>query len=238
MLTRDIQPILFEQTQQFPVMTILGPRQSGKTTLVQNSYPNAEYINLEEPDTRAAILEDPRFFLLNRSNTLILDEIQRAPKLLSYIQTIVDPRPSNGQFILTGSHQIALGEAISQSLAGRTAILELLPLSLHEMKRNKISLELDELLLNGGYPRLYNQKIDPLIYFRAYVRTYVERDVRQIINVQNLDQFQRFMQLCAGRVGSILNYESLSNDVGISGPTIRSWLSILQASYLITLLPP
>ena len=238
MFQRDLQRIIIEQAQKFPVMTILGPRQSGKTTLVKALYPEKAYFNLEEPDTRAIILEDPRHFFASNSTGVVLDEIQRAPELLSYIQSIVDQKNDVGQFILTGSHQIALSEAISQSLAGRTGILELLPLSLQEMKKNHLLVELDDLLLKGGYPRIYERTIDPTTYFRAYVRTYVERDVRQIINVQNLNQFQRFMQLCAGRVGSILNFESLSNDVGVSNPTIRSWLSVLQASYLITLLPP
>lgn len=238
MFKRDIETVLRKQAKQFPVMTILGPRQSGKTTLVKKLYSQKPYFNLEEPDTRALIHGDPRYFFSSNPTGAVLDEIQRAPELLSYIQSIVDQKQDGGQFILTGSHQIALGEAISQSLAGRTGILDLLPLSLQEMQKNHLIVELDELLLKGGYPRIYDRSIDPVIYFRTYVRTYVERDVRQIINVQNLDQFQRFMQLCAGRVGSILNFESLANDVGVSNPTIRSWLSVLQASYLITLLPP
>ncbi|MCR9191823.1 MAG: ATP-binding protein [Gammaproteobacteria bacterium] len=238
MFQRDLKSVLMAQSCQFPVMTVLGPRQSGKTTLVKKLYQEKAYFNLEEPDTRALILSDPRHFFSTNSAGVILDEIQRAPELLSYIQTIVDQKKEVGQFILTGSHQIALGEEIAQSLAGRTGILELLPLSLHELQQSDLLLDLDDLLLAGGYPRIYDKTIEPIVYFRAYERTYVERDVRQIINVQSLDQFQRFMQLAAGRVGSILNFESLANDVGVSNPTIRAWLSVLQASYLVTLLPP
>lgn len=238
MYKRDIQQSLVDQAKQFPVMTILGPRQSGKTTLVKSLYPNKVYVNLEEPDTRSMIEEDPRGFFSMHQDGMVLDEIQRSPQLLSYIQTIVDNHPKTEQFILTGSYQLALSEAVSQSLAGRTGILELLPLSLQELKKNHLLLELDELLMSGGYPRIYHQPMNPTVYFRAYVRTYVERDVRQVLQVQNLDQFQRFMQLCSGRVGSILNFESLANDVGVSNATIRSWLSVLQASYLVYLLPP
>src|SRR3990167_420559 len=237
MFQRLLQTTLLAQSKQFPVMTLLGPRQSGKTTLVKALYPHKTYINLEEPDTRAFIASDPRQLFSTYPQGLILDEIQRLPELLSNIQVLVDENNQMGQFILTGSHQVALSEAISQSLAGRTGLLELLPLSMQEMKNNQLPLDLDALLIKGGYPRLYDKPIDAPVYFRTYVRTYVERDVRQIINVQNLDQFQRFMQLCAGRVACILNFESLANDVGVSSPTIHAWLSVLQASYLVKLLP-
>lgn len=238
MYQRDAKQTLVPITKQFPVITIMGPRQSGKTTLVKEVYKGKPYFNLEEPDTRLLIEADPRRFFTQHPHGLILDEIQRSPQLLSYIQAIVDDQKEMGQFILTGSHQLALDEAVAQSLAGRTGLLELLPLSLNEMQKNKIDLALDDLLLSGGYPRIYNHPITPIAHFRTYVRTYVERDVRQVINVKNLDQFQRFMQLCAGRVGSVLNFESLANDVGISNPTIRAWISVLQASYLVHLLPP
>ena len=238
MFQRDLESELIHQMAQYPVVSLMGPRQSGKTTLVKSVYPKRDYYNLEEPDTLARIVGDPRGFFNQHPEGMILDEIQRAPELISYIQSIVDDTQKPGQFILTGSHQLSLHEAITQSLAGRTALLDLLPLTIGELARGKISLTLEEYLLKGFYPGIYYRHLNHIIAYRNYVRTYVERDVRQIINVKDLKTFQEFVRLSAGRIGSILNTESLSNDVGVSHNTVRSWLSVLDASYLTYRLQP
>ncbi len=238
MFKRALEPVLLKLAEQYPVVTILGPRQSGKTTLSKICFPKKPYVNLEEPDTRDFILSDPRRFFQEHPEGAIIDEIQRAPILLSYIQPIVDEKKYHGMFILTGSQQLNLHEAVSQSLAGRTAIIELLPFSLVETTKNKITLNIDEYLLNGFFPAIYAKKLDPNVAYQNYVRTYVERDIRKIINVKDLQSFQRFIQLSAGRVGNILNKESLCNDVGVSASTINNWLSILEASFLIIRLQP
>lgn len=222
----------------YPVVTITGPRQSGKTTLTRNAFPLLPYANLEELDTRELALTDPRAFLQRYPEGAILDEIQRAAPLLSYIQAIVDARQKKGMFILTGSHQLELHQAISQSLAGRTALLNLLPMSLVELSQATISLSLDEALLYGGFPRIFHDKLDPTKAYRNYFHTYVERDLRQLINIKDLSQFQKFVHLCAGRLGQLLNLESLGNDVGVSSHTINHWLSILEASFIIIRLRP
>ncbi len=238
MFKRDIQVELKSLMTQYPVVTITGPRQSGKTTLVQETYPQMPYVNLEEPDTRNTILADPRTFFAQHPDGAILDEIQRAPELMSYIQSIVDKVKTSGMFILTGSHQLQLHQAITQSLAGRTALLDLLPLTIRELEQNNITMTTDEYLLNGFYPAIHYKKLNPTVANRNYIRTYIERDVRQLINLKDLSKFQRFFQLAAGRVGNILDVDSLSNDVGSAHNTIKNWLSILEASYLIYRLQP
>ncbi len=240
MFERSIKLELENLMSQYPVVTITGPRQSGKTTLVRDAYPNRPYYNLENPDTLEFILSDPREFFnnLDLRKGVILDEIQRAPELLSYIQVIVDENRVVGSFILTGSHQLLLSEAVSQSLAGRTALLELLPLSINELKHAKISLTTNEYLLNGSFPSIYQHKLDPVTTSRNYIKTYIERDVRQIINIKDLQSFKKFVKLCAGRVGSTINRDSLSCDVGVSQNTIKHWLSLLEASYIIFELQP
>lgn len=222
----------------YPVVTLIGPRQSGKTTLVQLSFPRKPYVNLEAPDTRELAAEDPRGFLSRYPDGAILDEIQRAPQLLSYIQLLVDENPVKGSFILTGSHQLQLHEAISQSLAGRTALLTLLPMSLQELAKAGIDLSLDQQLLMGGFPRIFHDSLEPTKAYRNYFQTYVERDLRQLVNVKDLLQFQRFVRLCAGRIGQLLHFESLGNDVGVSSHTIKHWISILEASFIIFRLQP
>lgn len=238
MYKREIAKELLNLAQSYPVVTVIGPRQSGKTTLVQAVFPDKPYVNLEALDLREMAQLDPRSFLEKYPDGAILDEIQRVPSLLSYIQVIVDQTQKEGLFILTGSHQLELHQAISQSLAGRTALLRLLPLDCRELSDAGIELPLDELLLKGGYPRIYKDNLDPVKAYRNYLQTYIERDVRQLVHIKDLSQFQRFLRVVAGRVGQILSYESLANDVGISSKTVKEWLSILEASFILILLQP
>ncbi len=238
MFKRQIASELKKLSEGYPVVTVTGPRQSGKTTLVQLVFPKKPYVNLEAHDVRERAIADPRGFLATYPNGAILDEIQQAPLLLSYIQVIVDEADQEGMFILTGSHQMELHSAVAQSLAGRTALLTLLPLSLSEIEQAKIRLTLEEAIYCGGYPRLFRKHLEPTVTYRDYVSTYLERDLRQLIHVKELDLFQRFLRLCAGRIGQILNFASLANDVGVSSNTIKHWLSILEASFIIVRLQP
>ena len=238
LFSRDISQQCLTLAKQYPVVTIMGPRQSGKTTLVKHLFKDYAYINLEAPDIRELVAHDPRSVLNKYPNGLIIDEIQNVPSVLSYIQTLVDEKQQEGLYILTGSHQVSLHEAISQSLAGRTAILQLLPMSLSELHAANVTLSLDELLLSGGYPRVHAKSLSPTQVYRDYVQTYLERDVRKIINLKDLLLFQRFIKLCAARTGHVLNMNSLSNEVGVTSHTIKHWLSILQASYLVQLISP
>lgn len=238
MFKRQIEAELRSSAKDYPVVTLIGPRQSGKTTLVRSVFENMPYVNLEAPDVRQRALSDPRGFLALYPDGVILDEIQAVPELLSYIQVIVDEIDQKGRYILTGSHQLKLHKHISQSLAGRTALLTLLPMSLLELERGGSSLQLDQQLLKGFYPRIYQDQLDPLRAYRNYLQTYIERDVRDLINIKNLTIFQRFIQLCTGRIGQLFNADSLSNEVGVSSHTIREWLSVLEASFIIVRLPP
>ena len=226
---------------QFRTVTITGPRQAGKTTLCRMTFPDYQYISLENPDTRALAIEDPKGFLNIYRHRVILDEIQRAPHLLSYIQGIVDEDRQSGQFILTGSHQLALNEAVTQSLAGRTALLTLLPLSFEEFANNEHSMALTDAnscMLNGFMPGKHIQKMDSTRFYRAYFETYIERDVRQLINLKNFVKFENFVRLCAGRIGQLMNQASLASDVGVSSNTIAEWLSVLEASFVTIRLQP
>lgn len=238
MFKRSMQKELKAAAREYPVVTVTGPRQAGKTTLVRETFPNKAYVNLEAIDIRVFAETDPRGFLTQYPNGAIFDEIQRVPDLLSYIQVIVDESKQPGMFILTGSHQLALHHAVSQSLAGRTAVLNLLPMTISELSKAGFDLSLNEYLLNGFLPKIYADKANPTKAYRNYLQTYVERDVRQIFNVQDLKLFQNFIKLCAGRIGSVLNKESLGNDVGVSGSTINQWLSILEASFILFQLAP
>ncbi len=238
MIQRDITQELLACTAEYPVVTVLGPRQSGKSTLVQMTFPDRPYVSLEDPDVRAAAEADPRGFLGQMRTGAILDEVQRLPSLLSYLQGIVDKAGKPGMFILTGSHQPRLHEAISQSLAGRTAVLELWPFSLSELRRYKSDWRAFELLVKGCYPRLHEEGLTPRRFYNSYLQTYVERDVRALINLRDLSRFQKFLTLLAGRVGQVVNYASLSNDLGVSATTIKNWISVLMASYLVFELPP
>jgi uncharacterized protein len=235
---REIEAELKALAKGYPVVTVLGPRQSGKTTVVQHAFPDKEYANLEFPDIRAMALSDPRGFLEQFPEGAILDEIQRAPELLSYIQPLVDKKDQKGMFILTGSHQLELQEAVAQSLAGRTALLTLLPMDLSELNRAGFDLSIDEWMLKGGYPRIYKDDLDPTKAYRSYFQTYVERDLRQLIKVKDLMQFERFIQILAGRIGQILNMEEVGGEVGLSSHTVKEWISILEASFIVFRLPP
>ena len=223
----------------YPVLTITGPRQSGKTTLARSIAPDLPYFSLEEPDTREFATSDPRAFLRQASSGAIFDEVQRCPALFSYLQSAVDADPRPGRFILTGSSQFSLIEAITQSLAGRTGLLTLLPFSFAELDAvGRAPATVDDLLYAGLYPPLYDRPIEPSIWHQDYISTYLERDVRQLLNIQDLATFQRFVQLCAGRIGQLLNVSSLASDAGITRITADAWLSVLQASHLLTMVRP
>jgi uncharacterized protein len=235
MLKRSLTSKLISLYKQFPIVAVLGPRQSGKTTLVRSSFPDLPYFNMENPSHLSFALEEPDTFLNAHKNGMIIDEVQRAPQLFSYLQVISDERNKPGQFILIGSHNILLNEKISQSLAGRVALTTLLPLSLKEIDTE---LTISEAIFKGFYPRLYANLIDPLDFYPNYINTYVEKDVRQIKNVTDLSQFQKFMRLCAGRVGQVFNVASLARDCGITAITANQWLSILEMSFIIFRLQP
>ncbi len=239
-LRRDLSQTLKKFTK-FPVIALLGPRQSGKTTLVKKVFKNYQFVNLEAPDVRERAISDPRRFLreLENKHGVILDEFQHAPQILSYIQIEADEKNRPGYFVLTGSQNFLMNQAISQSLAGRVGLLTLLPLSLNELKKNSLlQSSIDEVLLKGGYPRLYTGNFLPNELYQSYLQSYVERDVRQLVNVGNLRNFQKFMQLCAGRIGQLTNFTDLATNCGISRKTADQWISLLEASYIIFLLPP
>jgi len=239
MIARDVEEAFRGLLRGFPVVTLTGPRQSGKTTLARAIFAGRPYISLEDPDVRRMALEDPRAFLAGLPDGAVLDEAQRTPELLSYLQARVDADGRMGLFLLTGSQQFGLMSGITQSLAGRSAFIELLPFSLNELGRAGISPpSLDEMLLAGGYPPLYDRSLLPKAWFPAYVTAFVERDVRQILKVQDLEVFQRFVRLCAGRSGQILNLASLATDCGITHNTAKAWISVLEASYVLFLLRP
>ena len=220
------------------IVTVTGPRQSGKTTLVRDVFADKPYANLESLRTGELAETDPIGFLDRYPEGAVLDEIQRCPKLLSEIQVRVDEAKINGMYILTGSHQIGLRGAIAQSLAGRTAILHLLPMSMDEFSDAGIQFTLDEILYQGCFPRVHKEQLNPTKAYSNYVQTYLERDLRQMLEVKNLQLFQKFLKLCAGRIGQIFNKDNLANEVGVTAKTITHWLSILEASYIIFLLPP
>jgi len=238
LIPRHVAAELAATAAEFPVVTITGPRQAGKTTLARAHFPHYAYANLESPDIRILATSDPNAFFSQFPAPLIIGEIQRAPELLSYIQVRVDDTGGRGQFILTGSHQPRLQQAVAQSLAGRTALLRLLPLSIAELKAMGVVHSRDEFILRGFMPRLYAEGIDPTRLYRSYFQTYVERDVREMINLRRLVDFENFMRLLAGRIGQILNLSSLANDVGVSSTTLKEWLSVLEASYVVFRLTP
>lgn len=240
-IERKIAPRLKALSTQFPVIGILGPRQSGKTTIAKALFPDHKYVNLEEPDTRLFAAEDPRRFLksLQDGHGAILDEIQRVPDLLSYIQVHVDEWQRPGFFILTGSENILLNHHISQTLAGRIALVTLLPLSLEELEAaSLLPIEMEQALFKGFYPSLYAKKFEAREWIQSYIQTYIERDVRHLKQITDLSIFQKFLQLCAGRVGQLLDLTSIGNDCGITAHTVRSWLSVLEATYVVFLLHP
>lgn len=226
-----------EASQYFSVITLTGPRQSGKSTLLRHLFPSLPYMSMENPDIRSEAKIDPRGFLATFINGVIIDEVQHVPDLLSYIQGIVDESPDR-KFYLTGSSQFSLLKNVTQSLAGRTAVFELLPLSLDEIARLKKDDSIDRLLYNGFYPAIWSGKNLPHLLYPNYIKTYLERDVRDLLAIKDLDLFQRFIRLCAARIGSVFVASELSNELGVASNTIASWLSVLQASYIIYMLPP
>jgi len=239
MIQRDTEKAIHTLLKGFPVVTITGPRQSGKTTLAQAIFSDKPYVSLEEPDVRLAAREDPRSFLGRFPDGAVLDEVQRCPEILSYLQSRVDFDGRMGLFLLTGSQGFGLLSDVSQSLAGRTAFVELLSFSLHELKQaGRAPATLDRMLFTGGYPPLYDRDVTVRTWFGAYVTAYIERDVRQVLKIQDLETFQRFVRLCAGRSGQLLNYSSLAADCGITHNTAKAWLSVLEASYILFQLRP
>lgn len=238
MIPRDIAATAKKLWGQYPIVTITGPRQSGKTTLARQAFPAAEYVNLEEPDARDEAARDARGFLARHPAPAVFDEIQNAPELVSYLQAEVDRTGGNGRYVLTGSHQPALQAAVSQSLAGRTALLELLPFSIGELAAAGRDVSRDALLFNGFMPRRYDGGPDAPRLYADYFRTYVERDVRALANLRNLRAFERFMRLLAGRTAQLLNVASLAGDAGVSAATAGEWLSLLEASYIVRPLRP
>jgi len=248
LIDREIEPELLQLLKEFPVVTLLGPRQAGKTTLAkkkltsdQSKYQGSgyEYCNLEIPENREFAMHDPKAFLRQFRGKTVLDEIQRVPMLLSYIQARVDENQMNGEFVLTGSHQLELKEAIGQSLAGRTAILNLLPFSIAELAYTNIRFErFEDYAFHGFLPRIYDQNQRPAKAWSNYYQTYVERDVRLLINLKDASLFEKFIKLLAGRVGQAMNLSALASDVGVDAKTISQWLSILEASFIIFKLPP
>jgi len=237
-IKRILEQRLKEELSEYPVVTVFGPRQSGKTTMVRSSFPGYGYVSMEDRETRDAAATDYKAFFANHPPPLIIDEVQRLPEITSAVQTIVDSRRDLcGQFILTGSQQSQLAEAVDESLAGRTSILDLLPLSVAELPDGS-GTSTDEVLVRGFMPELYAHRKGVFNYYRNYFRTYVERDVRRLVNVKNLLQFERFVSLLAGRVGQIVNFSSIANETGVSTSTVSTWLSVLEASFLVFRLPP
>jgi uncharacterized protein len=239
MINRAAEIRLIKLAKQFRSVAVIGPRQSGKTTLCKKVFSNKPYVSLENPDTLAFANEDPRGFLAQFTNGAILDEIQRAPKLFSYLQQILDETKKRGLFILSGSNNFLLQENISQSLAGRIAYLKLLPLSIAELSAaNKLSKSYQQTIFNGGYPEIIAKKVNTADWYNNYIQTYVERDVRLLKNISNLSLFLKFIKLCAGRIGSQLNLSSIANDCNIDQKTAATWMSILEASFIVYLLKP
>lgn len=240
-IERTLSSKLLQLKDQFPVLALFGPRQSGKTTLAKSLFPEYRYINLESFEEQEFAENDGRGFLerFKREKGIILDEIQKVPKLLSYLQIEVDENQVPGRFIITGSQNILLNQHVSQTLAGRVAYMTLLPFSIEELRHaNVLPEDFTEALFQGFYPRIYQDHVDPVVFAESYMRTYVERDVRDIKQITSLADFQKFMRLCAGRIGQLLNISSLANEAGLSIPTVKSWISVLEATYVIFLLQP
>jgi uncharacterized protein len=236
---RTLEPTLRQRATQYPVVTLTGPRQSGKTTLARATFPDHAYLSLERPDHREFALADPRGFIASLpARGVVLDEVHRVPALLSWLQQVVDEDPRPGRFILTGSHAVELMATVTQSLAGRSALLNLLPMSLAELRAAGVKATTDHLIFGGGYPRIHADKLDPTVALGDYFATYVERDLRQIIELRNLEEFRRFVRMVAGRSAQLLNLQSLAADVGISGHTAKAWLGLLETSFIVRRLEP
>lgn len=239
MLQRQIIAAIRKQATKYPVVAVTGPRQSGKTTLLIEQFPNYKYVSLEDIATREYAEHDPKDFLAEYSHRVIIDEAQRAPNLFSYLQTKTDLSKKMGQYILSGSQNFLLLEKISQSLAGRVALFHLLPFSISELNAaGKLPATLEKMIFTGCYPRIYDKKIEPSVFYRDYSETYIERDVRTIASISDISRFRNFVRLCAGRIGQVLNLQSLANDAGVSQPTANAWLSILETSFVAFRLSP
>lgn len=237
-IKRKIESTILEAAKYFPVITVTGPRQSGKTTMLKHIFPHLHYYSLEDLDTRSFAMEDPVRFLHLHEEGMILDEVHNYPELLSYIQGIVDEQPQK-KFVLSGSSNFALLKKVSQSLAGRSGVFELMPLSIEEVKGQiEYVDDADQLLYHGLYPAVCSCKNIPKFLYPSYVKTYLERDVRDLLNVKDIRLFNMFLKLCAGRIGSVFNASEIAGEIGVSSKTIQAWLSILQASYVVYLLPP
>lgn len=238
MIEREITAVFKKAVKTHPVVTVFGPRQSGKTTLVRHVLPKYGYVNLENPKERRLASEDPESFFAQHPSPLIIDEVQRVPELLCWIQVRVDESGKNGEYVLTSSHQPLLKAKVAQSLAGRTALITLLPFSLSELVVAGYSLSRDEAIYRGFLPRIYSDGLDPTTANEEYYRTYVERDVRQLVQVENQAAFETFVRLLAGRIGRVVNFQALSGDVGVDAKTLKRWMSVLEASYVVVHLQP
>lgn len=239
MINRQITSQINRLKKGFPVIAVTGPRQSGKTTLIKNIFPKYNYFNLENPETLSIIENDPAGFINSNNQKIIIDEVQRVPQLLSYIQSIVDEQKLMGNFIISGSENLLLSQKVNQSLAGRAAYINLLPLSNQELSQHKLlAKNIHKQIFTGFYPAIYDRKIDPIDYYNQYIATYVERDLKQISQISNLSSFRNFLALLAGRIGQLVNLSSLANDTGVAVNTIENWISILEASYLVFRLQP
>lgn len=239
MIKRDLGAKIRQLSEKFPIVTVTGPRQSGKSTLLKNLFPDYKYVSLENPDMRSFATDDPNGFLKTFDNHTIIDEAERVPTLFSYLQTHIDDVNESGMYMLAGSRNFHLMAAIDQSLAGRTAVLKLLPFSRHELNEaGKLPSTINEQIFKGFYPRIYDKDIHPTDYYPAYIATYVERDVRTMLNIGDLGRFVRFIRLCAGRIGQLLNKSNLATETGVTIPTVESWLSVLEASYILYRLEP
>ncbi len=235
---RQVTPLLQRSVEQFPIVFLTGPRQSGKTTLLKKHFQLFRYVNLEDPEIRQWAIDQPKDFLYNNKWPLIIDEAQYAPDLFSYIQLIVDEQNKTGMYILTGSQNFLLMHSISQTLAGRTSIINLLPFSYKEIKQDYAQNDTNSLIFKGFYPRLYQTVSDSSLFYKSYINTYVEKDVRQLSNISNSNNFIRFIRLCAGRCGQLLNVNSLASETGISYKTCNAWISYLAAGFVIQLISP
>ena len=238
-IPRQIAPIIKAQQTKFPVLAVTGPRQSGKTTLLKELFSDYRYVTLENPNTRSFALEDPVAFLNQYDQKVILDEVQRAPALFSYIQSRVDESKIMGQYILSGSQNFHLLNSITQTLAGRVALFKLLPLDFTELKRGGLLADsYTQTSIKGSYPAIFDRDIDPVVFYANYIQTYIEKDVTELMNIRDLKLFRTFLGLCAGRAGQLLNFSALANECDISHNTAKAWLSILESSYIIFLLQP
>jgi len=239
MYRRSLEKKLTEALQYYDIVYVGGPRQSGKTTLARHLFPKLPYVNIEHPNEKARVENDPEYFLSQHTAGLIIDEVQNIPELFSHLQVKVDDPDNEAKFILTGSQNFLLMAQITQSLAGRVAIFNLLPLDHEELILADIGSEsLDDFAFRGGYPALFERKTPRSMFFPSYIQSYLERDVRQLKNIGDLGLFNRFLELIAGRAAQLLNYSSLSNDLGVAVNTVKSWITVLEASWIIFRLPP